>query len=141
MRSLLSPWAVYETDLSVRTEIEELPPLPEFPTAARIPELVAQLEELMGCMNPTSYGPTEPRLWHMGTIRPKTWDNCRENSERKSQTHSYHELVDLLIELAMEKRMTPTWTSICEERPLLRRLLQGGRLKPTLTLGRALVGI
>ena len=33
---------VYETDLSVRTEIEELPPLPEFPTAARISEFVAR---------------------------------------------------------------------------------------------------
>ena len=39
---------VYTTDLSVRTEIEELPPLPEFPTAARIFEYVAQSEELMG---------------------------------------------------------------------------------------------
>ena len=44
----------YETDLSVRTDIEELPSVPEFPRAARISESVAQLEELMERMNPTS---------------------------------------------------------------------------------------
>ena len=96
-------YPVYETDLSVGTEIEELPPLPEFPTAARISEFVAQLEELMGRMNPSSYGPTEPHLWLVGKIPTRTWENCRETSERKSRTHSYDDLVDLLIELAMER--------------------------------------
>ena len=57
---------VYETDLSARTEIEELPPLPRFATAACISEFVAQLEELMGRMNPPSYGATEPHLWLVG---------------------------------------------------------------------------
>ena len=37
---------VYETDLSVRTQIEELPMLPEFPSAARISEYVCDLEYL-----------------------------------------------------------------------------------------------
>ena len=36
--------------------------LPELPTFARISEFVAQLEELTGRMNPTSYRPTEPHL-------------------------------------------------------------------------------
>ena len=65
-------YPVYETDLSVRTEIEELPPLPEFPTGARISEFVPQLEELMGRMNPSSYGPTEPHMWLVGKIPPRT---------------------------------------------------------------------
>ena len=103
LKGLEQMYPVYETDLSVRAEIEELPPLPEFPTAARISELVAQLEELMGRMNPSSLGPTEPRLWLVGKIPPRTWENCKETSQRKSRTHSYDELVDLLIELAMER--------------------------------------
>ena len=57
----------------------------------------------MGRMNPTSYGPTEPHLWLVGKIPPRTWENCRHTSERKSATHSYDDLVDLLIELAMDK--------------------------------------
>ena len=103
LKRLEQMYPVYETDLSVRTEIEELPPLPEFPTAARISEFVANLEELMGRMNPSSYGPTEPHLWLVGRILMRTWDDCRETSERKARRHSYDDLVDRLIELAMER--------------------------------------
>ena len=103
LKRLKQMYPVYETDLSVRIEIEELPSLPKFPIAARISEFVAQLEELMARMNPTSYGPREPHLWLVGKIPPKTWDDCRETSERKAQMHSYDDLVDLLIELAMER--------------------------------------
>ena len=71
LKRLEQMYPVYKTDLSVLTEIEELPPLPEFPTAARISEFVAQFEELMGRMNPSSYGPTEPHLWLLGKIRTK----------------------------------------------------------------------
>ena len=77
LKTLEQMYQVYETDRSVRTEIEELPLVPEFPTAARISDLVAQLEELMGRMNPTSYGPTEPHLWLVAKIPPKNWENCR----------------------------------------------------------------
>ena len=75
-------YPVYETDLIVRTEIEELPPLPGFPTAAGISVFVAQLEELVWRMNPRSFGPTEPDLLLVGEITNRTWDNCRETSER-----------------------------------------------------------
>ena len=68
-----------------------------------ISEFVAQLEELMGRMNPSSYGPNEPHLWLVGRIPTRTWENGKETSERKSGTHSYDDLVDLLIELAMER--------------------------------------
>ena len=37
-------FAVYETDPRVRTQIEELPMLPEFPSAARVSEYVCDLE-------------------------------------------------------------------------------------------------
>ena len=103
LKRLEQMYPVYETDLSVQTKIEELPPLPEFLTAARISEFMAQSEEVMGRMNPSSYGPTEPHVWLVGKIPTKTWENCRETSERKSQTQSYDDLSDLLIELAMER--------------------------------------
>ena len=94
---------VYETDLSVHTQIEELPMLPEFPSAARISEYVCDLDYLFSRMNVGSYGATEPHLWLMSKIPQRTWDDCRSTSERKSRTHSYDELVDLLIELALER--------------------------------------
>ena len=57
----------------------------------------------MGRMNPSSYGPTEPHLWLVGKIPTRTWDNCRKTSKRKATTHSYGDLVHLLIELAMAR--------------------------------------
>ena len=94
---------VYETDLSVRTQIGELNMLPEFLSAARIYEYVSDLEYLFSRMNVGSYGATEPHLWLRIKIPQRTWDDCRSTSERKGSTHSYDELVDLLIELALER--------------------------------------
>ena len=103
LQRLEKTFPVYETDLSVRTQIEELPMLPEFPSAARISEYVCDLEYLFLLMNVGSYGATKPHLRLMSKIPQSTWHDCRATSERKSRTHSFDELVDLLIELALEK--------------------------------------
>ena len=103
LQRLGKTFPVYETDLSVRTQIEELPMLPEFPSAARVSEYVCDLEYLFSRMNVGSYGATEPHLWLMSKIPQRTWDVCRATSERKSRTHSYDELVDLLIGIALER--------------------------------------
>ena len=103
LQRLEKTFPVYETDLSVRTQIKELPMLPEFPSAARVSEYVCDLECLFSRMNVGSYGATEPHLWLMSKIPQRTWDDCRATFERKSRTHSYDELVDLLIELALER--------------------------------------
>ena len=39
----------------------------------------------------------------MSTILKCTWDHCRSTSERKSWTQTYEDIVDLLIELALER--------------------------------------
>ena len=54
-------------------------------------------------MNVSFYGPTEPHLWLVSKIPTRTWDDCRTTSEKKSRTHTYDDLVDLLIELALER--------------------------------------
>ena len=50
-----------------------------------------------------SYGATEPHLWLTSKIPSRTLEDCRTTSERKSRTHTYDDLVDLLIELALER--------------------------------------
>ena len=77
--------------------------LPEFPSAAQISEYMCDLEYLFSRMNAGSHGAIEPHLWLMSKIPHRMWDDCRSTSERKSRTHSYDELVDLLIELALER--------------------------------------
>ena len=116
---------VYETDLSVRTQIEELPMLPEFPSAARVSEYVCDLEYLFSRMNVGSYGATEPHLWLMSKIPTRTWDDCRATSERKSRTHSYDDLVDPLIELALGRGNVPQM-----EKFLKKHLGRGGTPTP-----------
>ena len=60
LQRLEKMFPVYETDLSVRTQIEELPMLPEFPSAARVSEYVCDLEYLFSRMNVGSYGAPSP---------------------------------------------------------------------------------
>ena len=96
-------FAVYETDLKVRPQIEELPMLPEFPSAARVSEYVCDLEYLFSRLKVGSYGPRERHLWLVSNVPTRTWDDCRSTSERKSRTNTYDDLVDLLIELALER--------------------------------------
>ena len=103
LQRLEKAFPVYETDLSVRTQIEELPMLPVFLFAVRLSEYVCDLEYLFSRMNVGSYGATEPHLWLMSWIPLRTWDDCRTTSERRSQTHTYDDLVDLLIKPALER--------------------------------------
>ena len=58
---------------------------------------------LFSRMNLGSYGATEPHLCLMSSIPARTWDDCRTTSEKKSRTHTYDDLVDLLIQLARER--------------------------------------
>ena len=72
LQRLEKTFPVYETDLSVRTQIEELPMHPEFSSAARVSEYVCDPEYLFSGMNVGSFGPTEPDLWLMSEIPTRT---------------------------------------------------------------------
>ena len=133
LQRLEKTFPVYETDLSVRTQIEELRMLPEFPSAARISEYVCDLEYLFSRMNVGSYGATERHLWLMSKIPQRTWDDCRSTSERKGWTHSYDELVDLLIELALERKNDSHM-----EKFLKKHLGRGGTPTPNVAKGKGL---
>ena len=81
--------------------------LPDVPSATRVCEYVCDLEYLFSRMNAGSFGATECHLWLMSKIPPRTWDDCRTTSERKSRTHTYDDLVDLLIKLDLERENDP----------------------------------
>ena len=102
LQGLEKTFPVFDTDLSVRTQGQELPMPPEFPSAARISEYVCDLEYLFFWMNTRSYGPTEPHLWLLDKIHRRMWEDCRSKYERKRPTHRYDDLVDLLIDLVLE---------------------------------------
>ena len=68
----------------------------------------------------------------MSKIPQRTWDDCRATPEREGRTHSYDELVDLLIELASSKS---TWVEV----PLPPNVAKGKGLKIPLTPTREVV--
>ena len=103
LQRLEKTFPVYETDLSVRTQIEELHMLAEFPSAVQVSEYVCDLEYLFSPRNMVSCGAKEHHLWLINELPTSTWDDCGTTSERKSCTHTYDDLVDLLIRLLLER--------------------------------------
>ena len=93
----------YETDLSIRTEIEKLAALPNNPKAARITKLLADLDHWVGRLTPGSYGNDELLFWLVAKLPASVWDECRATAERKARTLTYEDLSVLLLELALEK--------------------------------------
>ena len=77
--------------------------LPNNPKAARISELLANLDHWVGLLTPGSYGSDEMLLWLVANIPRDVWDECRATAERKARTLTYKYLSVLLLELALEK--------------------------------------
>ena len=42
-------------------------------------------------------------MWLDGNFPLRTWEVCRSSSKRKQRTHTYDDVVDLLLELALER--------------------------------------
>ena len=93
----------YGTDLSIRTEIQNLGMLPNNPKAARITEQLADLDHWVGRLTPGSYGSNKLLFWLVAKIPTSVWDECRATAERKARTLTYEDLSVLLFELALEK--------------------------------------
>ena len=103
MVALERQYPSYETNLSIRTEIQNLAMLPNNPKAARITELLAGLDHWVGRLTPGSYGSDELLFWLVAKIPTSVWDECQATEERKARTLTYEDLSVLLLELALEK--------------------------------------
>ena len=93
----------HETDLSIRTKIQNLAVLPNNPKAARISELLADLDHWVGRLTPGSYGSDELLFWVVATIPREVWDECRAKAERIARSFTYDHLSVLPSALALEK--------------------------------------
>ena len=62
-----------ETDLSIWTENQNLAVLPNDPKAARITELLADLDHLVGRLTPGSYGSDELLFLFVAKIPGDVW--------------------------------------------------------------------
>ena len=96
-------YPTYETDLSIRAEIQNLPVLPNNPKPARISELLADLDHWVGRLTPGSYGSDDLLFWLVAKLPRELWDECRSTAECKVRALNYEDLSVLLLELALEK--------------------------------------
>ena len=101
LAALERQYPTYETDLSIRADIQNLAVLPNNPKPARISELLADLDHWVGRLTPGSYGGDELLFWLMAKLPPET--ECRATAERKARALTYEDLSVLLLELALEK--------------------------------------
>ena len=102
--ALESQFPSYEMDLSIRSEIQNLAMLPNNPKAARISELLANLDHWVGRLPPGSYSRDDLLFWLVAKIPRNVLEECWATAERKARPVTYEDLSVLLLELAFEKR-------------------------------------
>ena len=96
-------YPTYETDLSIRAGIQNLPVLPKNPKPARVSELLADLHHWAGRLTPGSYSRDDLLFWLVAKLPRELWDECRSTAERKARVLHYDDLCVLLLELGLEK--------------------------------------
>ena len=96
-------YPTYETDLSIRAEIQNLPVLPNNPKPGRVSELLADLDHWAGRLTPGSYSSDDLLFWLVAKLPRELWDECRSTAEHKARSLRYEDLCVLLLELALEK--------------------------------------
>ena len=96
-------YPTYETNLSIRAEIQNLAVLPNKPKPARVSELLADLDHWAGRLTPGSYSSDDVLFSLVAKLPWELWDECRSTAERKARALNYEDLSVLLLELALEK--------------------------------------
>ena len=96
-------YPTYETDLSIRAEIQNLAVLPNNPKPGRVSELLADLDHWAGRLTPGSYSSDDLLFWLVAKLPRQLWDERRSTAESRARALHYEDLCVLLVELALEK--------------------------------------
>ena len=111
--ALKRQYPTYETDLSIRAKIQNLPMLPNNPKPGRVSELLADLDHWAGRLTPGSYSSDDLLFWLVAKLPRELWDECRSTAERKARALHYKDLCVLLLDLVLEKesdqQQLPSW--------------------------------
>ena len=95
-------YPTYETDLSIRAEIQNLAVLPNNPKPGRVSELLADVDHWAGRLTPGSYSRHDLLFWFVAMLPGELWDKCRSTADSKAKALHYEDLCVLLLELALE---------------------------------------
>ena len=101
-------YPTYVTDLELIQEIERIPRLKEYPTTADIAQYVQRFTTLTDQLATSYYDDSKALLHLLPRVPPKTMDEIRATPERLSRIHTFNSLVDLLYELALQRKSDAT---------------------------------
>ena len=96
-------YPTYETNFSIRAEIQNLPMLLNNPKTGRVSQLLADPDHWAGRLTPGSYSSDDLLFWLVAKLPRELWDECRSTAERKARALHCEDLRVLLLELALEK--------------------------------------
>ena len=96
-------YTTYQTDLSIRAEIQNLAVLPNNPKPAGVSELLADLDHWAGPLTPGSENSDNLLFWLVAKLPWELWDQCQSTAKRKTRALNYEDLSVLLLELPLEK--------------------------------------
>ena len=100
-------YPTYETDLSIRAEIQNVAVLPNNPKPARVSELLADLDHWAGRLTPGSYSSDDLLFWLVAKLPQEQWDECRSTAARKARALNYEDLSVLLSGAGAGERKRP----------------------------------
>ena len=106
-------YRTYETNLSIRTEIQNLAVLPNNPKPGRVSELLAYLDHWAGRLTPGSHSSDDLLFWLVAKLPRELWDECRSTAERKARAFHHEDLCVPLLELALEKESDQHLNNYC----------------------------
>ena len=101
-------YPTYVTELELIQEIERIPRLKEYPTTADIAQYVQTFTTLTDQLAMSYYDDSQALLHLLPRVPPKTMDEIRATPERWSRIHTFKSLVDLLYELALQRKSDAT---------------------------------
>ena len=76
-------YPTFETDLSIRAEIRNLPMLPNNLKPGRVSELLADLDHWAGRLTPRSYSSDDLLFWLVAKLPLELWDECRSGQSAR----------------------------------------------------------
>ena len=92
LQGLERQYPLYETDMSIREQNSEIYSLPKRPKAAKVGELLGDLDYHVGRLTPGSYSQDELLFWLERKLPAAVWEYYRAIGERKAQTLNHMDL-------------------------------------------------
>ena len=98
----------YETDLSIRAEIQNLAVLPNNRKPARIYEWLASLDHWVGRLTPSSYGSNKLLFWLVVKLHEKCGRNAGQRQEARQEPSPIRTCLCFFWSWRCKKRATGT---------------------------------